>query len=158
MDALSPNPLSAAGLESTNWDSPEQVKAAFARVGVPLAATDDNTLGRVTHRWPRSCASTAAARSRPHVRARLGPENVRGGAVLPASGGSSGPSPGWMSCSDPNLQQIPAGGAPPLLRGPAPGTCWSKPTIHKSELRIAAKVADEAVMVAAYLEGRDSTR
>jgi DNA polymerase-1 len=60
-----------------------------------------------------------------------------------------------MSCSDPNLQQIPRGSDYRRCFAARPGFVLVKADYSQIELRIAAKIADEPVMLAAYRDGRD---
>ncbi|QJW98180.1 DNA polymerase [Frigoriglobus tundricola] len=155
MDALAPNPAGLPGMETRNWDSPQQVKDAFAQVGVSVDATDDDTLAGVNHplagllRAYRGCAKRVGTYGRAWVEA-----HAAGGAVLP-SWNQLGAESGRMSCSDPNLQQIPRGSEYRRCFVARPGCVLVKADYSQIELRIAAKVADEAVMIAAYRDGRD---
>jgi DNA polymerase-1 len=74
--------------------------------------------------------------------------------VLP-SWNQLGAESGRMSCSDPNLQQIPRGSDYRRCFTARDGCVLAKADYSQVELRIAAKVANEAVMIAAYREGRD---
>ena len=55
-----------------------------------------------------------------------------------------------MSCSDPNLQQIPRESDYRRCFTARPGCVLLKADYSQVELRIAAKVANEPVMIAAY--------
>src|SRR5262249_46588280 len=65
---------------------------------------------------------------------------------------------GRMSSSNPNLQNIPRGSEYRRCFTAPPGRCLIKADYSQIELRIAAKVADERVMIAAYQSGQDLHR
>ncbi|QJW92578.1 DNA polymerase [Frigoriglobus tundricola] len=155
MDALAPNPGGLPGMESWNWDSPQQVKEAFAQVGVTLEATDDDTLAGIDHPLAGQLREYRGWTKRVGTYGRSWVEkHVANGAVLP-SWNPLGAESGRMSCSDPNLQQIPRGSEYRRCFVARPGCVLVKADYSQVELRIAAKVADEPVMIAAYRDGRD---
>src|SRR5262249_62168984 len=92
------------------WNSPEQVKAAFASLGITLNSTDDDALAAVDHSLARLLRDHRAAAKRVGTYGRAWVEKHAGadGRVLP-SWNQLGAESGRMSCSDPNLQQIPRG-------------------------------------------------
>ena len=155
MDTLAPNPAGLPGMETRNWDSPQQVLEAFTQVGVSVEATDDDTLAGVSHplaaklREYRACAKRVGTYGRAWIEA-----HAAGGAVL-ASWNQLGAESGRMSCSNPNLQQIPRGSEYRRCFVARPGCVLVKADYSQIELRIAAKVANEPVMIAAYKDGRD---
>jgi DNA polymerase I-like protein with 3'-5' exonuclease and polymerase domains len=155
MDRLAPNPAGIPGMETTNWDSPEQVKEAFARVGVTLDSTDDDALAGVSHplagllREYRGTTKRAGTYGREWVA-----KHAARGEVLP-SWNQLGAESGRMSCSNPNLQQIPRTADYRRCFVARPGRMLVKADYSQVELRIGAKVANESVMIAAYREGRD---
>lgn len=155
MDAAAPNPSALPGMETRNWDSPAQVKAAFAQLGFALAATDDGTLAGVGHPLGGLVREYRAAAKRLGTYGRVWvTKHVRNGAVLP-SWNQLGAESGRMSCSDPNLQQVPRGSAYRRCFTARPGHLLVKADYSQIELRIAARVAHEKVMMAAYVAGRD---
>ncbi|QEG30378.1 DNA polymerase I [Gemmata obscuriglobus] len=156
MDAAAPNPRALPGRETRNWDSPSQVKAAFAQLGFALAATDDDdTLAGIAHPLGALVREYRAAAKRLSTYGRVWVEkHVQDGAVLP-SWNQLGAESGRMSCSDPNLQQVPRGSAHRRCFTARPEHPLVKADYSQTELRIAAKVAREKVMMAAYADGRD---
>jgi DNA polymerase I-like protein with 3'-5' exonuclease and polymerase domains len=158
MTRLAPNPGDL--FEGSNWNAPEQVKAAFVRLGVELTGTDDNTLAGVTQPEP---AAELAARLREYRAAmklhgtygrKWVAEHVRDGAVL-AAWNQLGAESGRMSCGEPNLQQIPRDNEYRRCFTAGPGRVLVKADYSQVELRIAAKVANETVMIEAYKAGLD---
>jgi DNA polymerase-1 len=156
MDTAAPNGSCLPGTECWNWDSPEQVKKAFAQMGVTVASTDDDTLAGIDHplagllREYRAAAKRVGTYGRSWVEKHVWRDN----SVMP-SWNQLGASSGRMSCSDPNLQQIPRQSEYRRCFVARPGNLLVKADYSQVELRIAAKVANEQVMIAAYREGRD---
>ena len=62
---------------------------------------------------------------------------------------------GRMSCSKPNLQQVPRDRAYRACFRPAEGRALVKADYCQIELRIAAEIADDARLLAAYAAGED---
>jgi DNA polymerase-1 len=60
-----------------------------------------------------------------------------------------------MSCTDPNLQQVPREPEYRRCFAARPGRVLVKADYSQVELRIAAKIADEPAMIAAYQSGQD---
>jgi DNA polymerase-1 len=156
MDTAVPNGSCLPGTEYWNWDSPEQVKKAFAQMGVTVASTDDDTLAGIDHplagllREYRAAAKRVGTYGRSWVDKHVWGDN----SVMP-SWNQLGASSGRMSCSDPNLQQIPRESEYRRCFVAGPGNLLVKADYSQVELRIAAKVANEQVMIAAYRDGRD---
>jgi DNA polymerase-1 len=153
MDAVAPNPGTLTG--DRNWNSPADVQAAFRGLGVSLTSTDDDTLAAVEHplagllREYRGAAKLAGTYGRAWL-ADHAPE----GFVLP-SWKQLGAESGRMSCAEPNLQQIPRGAGYRRCIVARPGRVLVKADYSQIELRIAAKIADETAMIAAYRDGAD---
>ena len=129
--------------------------AAFKSVGVKLKATDDDTLAGIDHdlarlmRDYRSASKLAGTYGRKWLDAF-----APAGAVLP-SWRQLGAGSGRMSSSDPNIQQLPRGDAYRRCIVARPGCVLVKADYSQIELRIAAKVANEPAMIAAYRNGQD---
>lgn len=154
MNALAPDPGSMFG--GRNWNSPDQVKAAFVALKIELPSTDDAALAGVDHplaglvRDHRGAAKRAAAYGAAWV-----DKHVDAAGLVRPSWNQLGAESGRMSCSDPNLQQVPRGPEYRRCFVARPGCVLVKADYSQIELRIAARVADERVMIAAYQEGRD---
>ena len=156
MDELAPNPGGVFN-NGWNWNSPEQVRAAFAVAGIALAGTDDDALAAVADRsvladtLRRYRAATKCAGT--YGRSWLGKYVVAGG-VRPAWR-QLGADSGRMSCAAPNLQNVPRDGRYRRCFVAGPGDVLVKADYSQVELRVAAALAGEAVMVEAYAAGRD---
>lgn len=141
----------------TNWDSPKQVLEALRRAGIELSDTREETLSRYrTH--PTVAALLAYREHRKRV-GTYGPawlENLHPltGRIRP-SWQQIGAESGRMSCSRPNLQQVP--------REPAYRACFRAPIgrvlvkadYSQIELRLAAQIAGEKRMLEAFERGED---
>lgn len=157
MTALAPNPNDL--FDGRNWNSAEQVKQAFAGLGFTLASTEDAALAGIDHPLAgllRDYRSTGM-RAGTYGKAWLGEHVGPGARVLP-SWNQLGAESGRMSCSDPNWQRVPRGSDYRKCFTAAPGCVLVKADYSQVELRIAAKVANEAVMIAAYRDGGDRHR
>lgn len=158
MNELVPKP---GGLfdEGWNWNSPDQAKAAFAVLGLTLENTDDDALAAIKKgkgkqladllRQHRAAVKLAGTYGRKWVE-----DHVVAGGVRPRWN-QIGAGSGRMSCSKPNLQQIPRDVRYRKCFVAGPGNVLVKADYSQIELRVAAKIAGEKVMLAAYSEGRD---
>jgi DNA polymerase-1 len=154
MDALVPNATDQD--HDRNWNSPKQVLAAFASVGVTVTSTNNDTLAGIDHplaarlRDYRAAAKLAGTYGRKWL-----DKHAPGGRVLP-NWHQLGTETGRMSCSDPNLQQIPRENLTYRRCFVAPpGMVLVKADYSQIELRIAAVVAGEERMIRAYALGED---
>jgi DNA polymerase-1 len=149
LDDLAPAPPEGG---TRNWNSWQQVIAAFGEVGVELADTREETLSRCTHPLAKTLL---AYRRASKVSGTYGPallERVEDGRIYP-SWHQIGAGTGRMSCSKPNLQNL-----PPEARGfvCAPGgRMLVKADYSQIELRIAAKISEDERMLQAYENGED---
>jgi DNA polymerase I-like protein with 3'-5' exonuclease and polymerase domains len=153
--AAPPRPGSLYG-EAWNWDSPQQVKEAFALLGIALDKTDDNALAGVAHplaalvRQYREAGKRGTTYGAGWVADHVAPD----GRVYPAWR-QLGSVAGRMSCSEPNLQQVPRDRRyRGCFRAP-PGRVLVKADYGQLQLRIAAKIAGENRMIEAYRRGED---
>jgi DNA polymerase-1 len=138
-----------------NWSSPKQVMEALAELGVGVVNTTDEVLAEVGHpvagllRGYRAAKKLATTYGEGWLRTGYSDGRVH------AQWGQAFACSGRMSCSRPNLQQLPRD---PRYRGcvvaPA-GRVLVKADYNQIELRIAAKVADERNMLEAYRRGDD---
>jgi DNA polymerase I-like protein with 3'-5' exonuclease and polymerase domains len=138
-----------------NWDSPKHVAAALNAAGCPVGNTDDDTLAAIDIPLAGLLRDHRAAKKRATT---YGVKWIKGsyadGRVY-AGWRQLGADSGRMSCSAPNLQNLP--------RDPRYRQCFTAPEgrmlvkadYSQIELRIAAKIADESAMKAAYVRGDD---
>ncbi len=137
-----------------NWDSPQEVRNALLLAGCDLPNANEDTLSATDHplanllrryRENRKLASTYGKEWLKHV------ENGR---VYPAWR-LMGAQSGRMACSNPNLQQIPRDRRFRSCIAAPPGRVLVKADYSQVELRIAARMAPEERMRAAYETGED---
>jgi DNA polymerase-1 len=138
-----------------NWSSPDQVKEAFAALGVALESTDDDALAAAGHpaaellREYRAASKIASTYGLEWLRQHAGPD----GRVY-AGWRQIGCITGRMACREPNLQNLPGGPYRRCFRAPG-GRVLVKADYSQIELRIAAKIADDRAMLDAYDRGDD---
>jgi DNA polymerase-1 len=156
LDALAPRPAQGEMFTAGwNWDSPEQVKAAFRALGINLASTEDEALAALTHplagllRQYRAAAKKVSTYGADWL-SHLAPD----GRVY-AGWRQLGADSGRMACRSPNLQNLPRAGRYRACFVAPPGRLLVKADYSQIELRIAAKVTNERAMLEAYGKGED---
>jgi DNA polymerase-1 len=156
LDAAAPEQTGTlAGMGAWNWNSPEQVKEALRLLGCPVEKTDEDTLAALDHPFAQLLRGYRSASKRGNGYGRSWLEKVAADGRVYASWRQIGSDAGRMSCSGPNLQQIPRDKAyRRCFRAPT-GRVLLKADYSQIELRIAAKVAGERVMLAVYQRGDD---
>jgi DNA polymerase-1 len=156
LDAAAPKPEQPGMFSSGwNWDSPKQVKQALAAVGCPVESTDDDTLAKLDHPLAALLRDYRDARKRCTTYGRDWLKHVASDGRVYASWRQLGAAAsGRMSCSGPNLQQLPRGSYRKCFIAPA-GRVLVKADYSQIELRIAAKVSGDKNMLAAYQRGDD---
>jgi DNA polymerase-1 len=142
------------GYGERNWDSPEQVKTAFAQLGVTLTSTADEDLAEVNHPLASLMREYRTLAKRTGTYGREWLRHVEGGRVYPMWRQCSTRS-GRMSCSNPNMQQLPRDARYRRCFRAAPGHVLIKADYSQIELRLAAKIANEERMIEAYQRGED---
>jgi DNA polymerase-1 len=147
-------PARPAGL-AWNWNSPKQIKEAFAALGVGLERTGADALAAVDHplaallREYRSAAKLATTYGTKWLKeayhaGRLHTDWKQIGCIT-----------GRMASAAPNLQNLPTDPRyRQCFRAPA-GRVLVKADYSQIELRIAAKVTGDKAMLDAYAEGED---
>ncbi len=146
------------GDSGVNWGSPDQLAKLLRNRGHAVERTDEATLQALVsveplaplllrHREASRKASAYGSEFLQHVHARTG----RVHADFTQIGASSG----RMACSRPNLQNIPRDAAYRACFRPASGRALIKADYSQIELRIAAQVSRDPVLLAAYREGAD---
>jgi DNA polymerase-1 len=137
------------------WDSPQQVRLAFEEAGSPVEDTDDETLAGIDHPLADLLRQYRAATKRAGTYGEDWLQHVaEDGRIFPAWN-QLGTVAGRTSCSDPNLQQVPRDKRYRRCFAAPPGRVLVKADYSQLQLRIAAKVADETRMLAAYRAGDD---
>jgi DNA polymerase-1 len=155
LDALAPTPSGLFGSEPRNWNSPAQVKDAFAAIGITPESTNDNALAAIDHplaellRRYRGAAKLCGTYGDKWLRHVTPDDRVY---------------PGWhqaftvtgrMSSSGPNMQQLPRDQRYRRCFVAPPGRVLVKADYSQIELRIAAVVASDSTMMGTYRAGGD---
>jgi DNA polymerase-1 len=138
-----------------NWNSPKDVAEALRAVGHAVEGTGDDTLAAIDHPL---AALLRDYRSAKKLASTYGPTWGQGacaGGRLYASWHQVGANSGRMACSSPNLQNPPRDARYRKCISARPGRVLVKADYSQIELRIAAKVANERAMIAAYARGED---
>jgi DNA polymerase-1 len=143
-----------------NWNSVPQVKQGLSMLGFPVEDTRDETLARLDHpfvrllRDYRKKTGIASRHGEKWLLAKDGSARVIDGRLYP-SWKQIGAATGRMACAEPNLQAIPHGsGHHSCVRAPE-GRILIKADYSQIELRLAAKMWDEPVMLETFREGGD---
>jgi DNA polymerase I-like protein with 3'-5' exonuclease and polymerase domains len=154
LDARAPNVDNLLG--TRNWDSPDQVKEAFESLRISLESTDDDALANVTHPIAALLREYRGVAKRVGTYGRDWLKHVASDGRVYASWKQLGAaSSGRMSCSKPNLQQLPRDPRYRRCFIAPPGRVLVKADYSQIELRIAAKIANEQRMLTAYQKGED---
>jgi DNA polymerase-1 len=156
LDALAPPcPGELPDIGGWNWDSPQQVTQALAAAGVAAADTLDSTLAGLDHPL---AALLRQYRGKAKLASTYGPdwlESVTPGGRIHAGWKQLGATTGRMACSKPNLQNLPRATRYRRCFVAPPGRVLVKGDYSQIELRVAARIAGEERMIAAYRRGED---
>jgi DNA polymerase-1 len=137
-----------------NWNSPVQVTAALGLVGVELENTRDETLAAIDHPLAALLRRHRLAGKRASTYGRDWLKHVAEDGRVYCDWRQTGARTGRMAAGNPNLQNLPRGEHRRCFIAP-PGRLLIKADYSQIELRIAAKVADETAMIAAFRRGDD---
>ncbi len=143
------------GMGGWDWESPKQVREALALLGFTVDGTDDDTLAAVPHPFAallrdyRSASKLATTYGTGWTK-----DSLHGGRLYPAWS-QLGSDSGRMSCRSPNAQNLPRDKRYRKCFVASAGRVLVKADYSQVELRIAAKVANEERMLAAYRAGED---
>ena len=151
LDSLAPGRPNG---EKWNWGSPEQVKQVFALVGTNLPNTKEETLASRDHPLAHTLL---AYRKVSKVLSNYGDEfleSAREYGRVYASWRLIGAQTGRMSCSNPNLQQIPHETLRRYVRA-REGRALVSADYSQAELRIATRISGDERMLEAYRRGED---
>ena len=139
---------------SWNWDSPAQVKEALELAGCQLESTGDDALAAVDHPLAELLRKYRLARKRSTTYGASWLDHVADNDRVYPSWRQLGASSGRMSCSDPNMQQLPRGEYRRCIVASG-GRVLVKADYSQIELRIAAKVSGDKALLDAYRAGED---
>jgi DNA polymerase-1 len=156
LDEVAPVPEGSLVLGGRNWSSPQQVQAVLGSLGITVSDTGDETLASIEH------PIGALLREHRHLDKAAGTfgsdwaaKHCREDGRIYPSWRQMGSEAGRMSCSDPNLQQVPRGKAyRDCFRAP-PGRVIIKADYSQIELRLAARISGDKAMLEAYRNGED---
>jgi DNA polymerase I-like protein with 3'-5' exonuclease and polymerase domains len=156
LDRLAPPPSQPELFGSGwKWTRPKHVAAALAAVGHPVEHADDNTLAAIDHPLAALLRDYRAAKKRAGT---YGPHWLKGsyaGGRIYAGWRQMGAAPGRMTCSRPNLQNLPRDARYRRCIVAPPGRVLVKADFSQIELRLAAKIAGDKRMIAAFRQGDD---
>lgn len=151
--------LGLPGLEpGFNFNSPDQIKASFARLGIDVESTDKNVLGMLSGEHEAIKVYLDWKKIRKYLDS-FGPDYLEN--IDPVTGrihcdywpftGA-----GRYACSKPNLQQIPRGKAFRRCFCPGPGKVLVICDYGQIELRIAAEISGDRILRSIYQRGEDA--
>jgi DNA polymerase-1 len=156
IDALAPRPEQGAMFTAGwNWDSPEQVRAAFAALGITLESTDDDALAKVEHPLAGLLRQYRAAAKKVSTYGADWLKHLAADGRVYAGWRQLGADSGRMACRSPNLQNLPRDARYRACFLAPPGRVLIKCDFSQIELRIAAKLTNERRMLEAYARGED---
>jgi DNA polymerase-1 len=136
-----------------NWNSPKQVKQVFELLGITLDSTDDAHLSRVTHPLAQLLRAHRDARKRATTYGVDWLKHVRPDGRVYPSWHQLGSQAGRMSCSGPNVQQLPQRYRQCIVA--SPGCVLIACDYSQIELRIAAKLSEDSILEGAFLAHAD---
>jgi DNA polymerase I len=141
-----------------NWASSEQVKALLWALGLPVENTEEKTLWpyRDEHPIIRKLLARRKASKRVNTYGKNWQKHVNRttGRIHP-NWHQNGTETGRMSCSGPNLQNLPRDELYRRCFVPTAGNVFIKADYPQIELRIAAELSGDPDMTAAFQRGDD---
>ena len=153
LDRLAP---ARPGGKGWNWRSSKQVLEAFGLLGVRLPNTQEDTLARCDHPLAEALLDYKNASK---LVSNFGPpllDMVEADGRIYADWRQIGAGTGRMSCSRPNLQQLPPEVRRHVWASQGRALVWAD--YAQAELRILAEASGEPALVAAFRGGRDPYR
>lgn len=144
-----------------NLDSPKQLLRALSAKGIRVDNTSASTLEKLRNRHPEVAAILRYRRASKAISTF---SNKLTDHIHPVSGRihpsywQIGASTGRFSCSNPNLQQIPKEARFRDCFVPAPGNKFVIADYSQIELRVAAAISRDPVMIKAYKNNEDLHR
>jgi DNA polymerase-1 len=155
LDAVAPQRPGSMFAGSWNWSSTDQVKDVFALAGSPVESTGDDVLATLDHPIAELLRQYRDAKKRATTYGHDWLKHVaEDGRVYPGWN-QTGAKTGRMSCSSPNLQNIPRDPAYRRCFAAPPGHVLIKADYSQIEMRIGARIANETRMIEAYQRGED---
>jgi DNA polymerase I-like protein with 3'-5' exonuclease and polymerase domains len=156
LDAVAPQRSGyLPGSGGWDWNSPLQVKEAFAAASVMLESTADDELAKVDHPMAGLLRDYRAACKLVTTYDNGWANHVSLDGRIYASWNQLGTVAGRISCSEPNLQQVPRDLRYRRCFAAPAGRVLVKADYSQLQLRIAAKVSGDEAMLDAYARGED---
>jgi DNA polymerase-1 len=131
------------------------MKALFAALGHAVEDTGDATLAALGHPLARMLREYREATKRTGTYGRAWTKHISTDGRVYPRWNQTGSEAGRMSCSDPNMQQLPRDKAYRRCVAAPPGRVLVKADYSQIELRIAAKVSGDKALLDAYEKGED---
>jgi DNA polymerase-1 len=138
---------------SWNWNSAQQIKEAFALLGIVLSDTKGETLSRCAHPLAKDLLEYRKAAKLLSTYGEKLLEKVEADGRIRGSWWQIGAGTGRMACSNQNLQNFPPE-VRRYVRAPE-GRALVIADYSQIELRIAAKISGDERMLGAFGEGLD---
>jgi DNA polymerase I-like protein with 3'-5' exonuclease and polymerase domains len=139
--------------EGFNPNSPQQIKAAFGRLGIAVADTTKETLASIDNPAVKILSAYKATGALfNHLRGMVGAVGQDG--CIHTSFNSTGAETGRFSSSKPNLQNLPRGNPRRCIAAPE-GMVFVVADYSQVELRVAAALAPDSTMLEALQHGED---
>ena len=142
-----------------NWNSPKQILEKFKELGILAKSTDKSILKKLAekHQIARDLLKYRECTTLVQRYGKKWLEYIHGEKLHPDWNQTS-TATGRMSCSSPNLQQIPRNGKFRSFFVPSDGKKFVFADYSQIELRIAAKLACDEKMLEAFRERQDLHR
>ncbi len=143
-----------------NLQSPQQIEKALNKRGIQVSSTRESALKEYMHRYPeiellqryKSIVKIISSAVIP-LKERINPVTNRVHADFHQIGAASG----RMSCTNPNLQNIPRGDFRTVFVAP-PGKKLIVADYSQVELRIISEISQDQQMIQAFNQGKDIHR
>ncbi len=146
------------GMNTLNLNAPEQVKLALQDRGIKVLDTSDTNLRPLIEQYPfiadllayrhkTKIINTSLRALKEHILPETGRVHPHYHQIASASG--------RFACSEPNIQQVPREKEVRSCIKPEPGYLYIIADYSQVELRVAAGLSKDAIMLDAYAKGGD---
>jgi DNA polymerase-1 len=146
------------GLAGWKWDSNKDVAEVLTLLGFEVENTKDETLAKIDHPFAEKLRDYRFAKWLDTTYGHAFLRHLQGDGRVYASWNQTGNVAGRSSSNAPNLQGVPRDKRYRRCFVAPPGRMIVKADFAAAHLRIAAKIADEQVMIAAFQKGKDLHR
>ena len=136
-----------------NWNSPNQVKKAFDLAGIKLPNSKEETLARLDHPLAKILLAYRKASKTVGSFGAKFLKSVQGDGRIRPDWRQIGTETGRMSCSGPNVQQLPQE-VRRYVRAPE-GRAFVWADFRQAEIRVLASASGDPTLVEAFGAGRD---